>query len=144
MEKIVKIVIKGCSGFCQISEAYEDKVTLTENSFSYEHKPAEESEINPSVNWKYKTSSIDFKVQFEKISKLAIKTLKKIFEYECTDVGEITIDVTFADKTKLRESYLLPSEEFKELFHEIKVICPSKKIPEVLKTSEDYERLRVI
>ena len=90
MEEIVKIVIKGCSGFCQISEAYEDKVTLTEDSFSYEHKPVEESEINPSVNWKYKTSSIDFKVQFEKISKLAIKTLKKIFEYECTDVGELT------------------------------------------------------
>ena len=137
MEKIIKIVIKGSSGFCCIDQAYEDKVTLTSNSFSYEYNPEVESEINPSINWRYKTSSINFKVQFEKISKLAIKVLQEIIDYECEDAGEITIAVMFADKTKLKESYFLSSKEFEELFKAIKEVCPTKEIPEVLKTKFD-------
>ena len=113
-------------------------MTLTSNSFSYEYNPEVESEMNPSISWRYKTSSINFKVQFEKISKLAIKALQEIIDYECEDVGEITIAVTFADKTKLKESYFLSGEEFEELFKAIKEVCPTKEIPEVLKTNADY------
>ena len=34
---IIKIVIKGASGYGPVDEAYEDKVTLTESSISYEY-----------------------------------------------------------------------------------------------------------
>lgn len=36
MEYIVRIVIKGASGYCPADEAYNDKVTLTPGSISYE------------------------------------------------------------------------------------------------------------
>ena len=134
MEKIAKIVIKGGSGFCHISEAYEDKVTLTENSFSYEYKPKEESKINPSIKWSYKTSSPLFKLQFEKIAKLIPQALLiDPNEVLCLDIGPIEFVITYADKTKKEKRYFTDGSTFKELFNEILAICPSKEIPEVLK-----------
>lgn len=37
--QIIRIVIKGASGYGPVDEAYEDKVTLTPSSISYEYNP---------------------------------------------------------------------------------------------------------
>lgn len=47
MAEITRIVIKGSSGYCCVDEAFNDKVTITEESISYEYVPYVESEINP-------------------------------------------------------------------------------------------------
>ena len=46
---IIKIVIKGASGYGAVDEAYEDKVTLTESSISYEYKPHPMSKLETNV-----------------------------------------------------------------------------------------------
>lgn len=45
MPDINRIVIKGSSGYCCVDEAFNDKVTITEDSISYEYIPYMESEI---------------------------------------------------------------------------------------------------
>lgn len=47
MADIIRIMIKGASGSCCIDEAYNDKVTITSESISYEYVPSIETEINP-------------------------------------------------------------------------------------------------
>ena len=39
MADIVRIVIKGASGYCCFDDAFNDKVTLTNDSISYEYIP---------------------------------------------------------------------------------------------------------
>ena len=36
MAEITRIVIKGSSGYCCVDEAFNDKVTITEESISYD------------------------------------------------------------------------------------------------------------
>ena len=54
---IIRIVIKGASGYGCADDAYEDKVTLTDSSISYEYTPhpMSESEFNIPRRWSYKT-----------------------------------------------------------------------------------------
>ena len=135
--EIVKIVIKSSSGYFS-DKPYDDKVILTEDTFSYEYKPKEESEFNPSFKWSYKTISTLFKQQFKKIAELTAWALDNI-DIDCLDAGSIEFIVTYADKTKKEKYYICSGDSFKELFKEIKAICPSKEIPEALRTGEDYE-----
>ncbi len=140
MEEIIRIVIKGASGFCYEDKAYEDKLTLTSSSISYECKPEIESKINPKVKWSYKTSSELFKIQFEKISKMLPEIIENDFMMFCDDAQPISFIVTYSDKTRIQKSCFAVSDYFEELCKEIKVLCPSQEeTPKVIKTSEDYE-----
>ena len=51
MKDIVKIVIKGTSGYCCVDEAYNDKLVITSDAISYEYTPIKESKINPKRKW---------------------------------------------------------------------------------------------
>ena len=64
MPDIIKIVIKGASGYCCSDEAYNDKVTITSDSIAYEYIPFLESELNPKRKWNYKTDSPLYKALF--------------------------------------------------------------------------------
>ena len=57
MTDIIRIIIKGGSGYCPVDEAYSDKVTIDRDSIRYEYKSVVESEINPPRKWSYKTTS---------------------------------------------------------------------------------------
>lgn len=70
VKDIIKIVIKGTSGFCCVDEAYNDKVTITPETISYEYIPAVESEMNPKRKWSYKTDSPIFKMKYETLVSL--------------------------------------------------------------------------
>ena len=46
MADIIRIIIKGGSGYGPVDEAYSDKVTIDLDSIRYEYEPVVESEIN--------------------------------------------------------------------------------------------------
>lgn len=71
MPDIIRIVIKGSSGYCCVDEAFNDKVIITEDSISYEYIPYVESEINHKRKWNYKTNSKIFKLKYCEITKKA-------------------------------------------------------------------------
>ena len=139
---IIRIMIKGASGYGCEDDAYEDKVSLTESSISYEYKPhpMSQSEMNVHRKWSYKTDSLLFKCIFQEV---AARTPEYLYidnkEFVC-DIGPTIITATFEDKHKETVNYFSPSELFYEYFQLIKRLVPAcEDIPEVLKTRDDYE-----
>lgn len=140
MKEIVRIVIKGSSGYCCYDEAYNDKVTITSDSISYVYTPNVESEINPKRKWSYKTNSPIFKMKMDAIKSMIPSIIEREIDEFCTDIGGIEFNITYADKTKFKEIYWVPGDYFEELFIAIKSIVPETEyIPAVLLTSGDYE-----
>ena len=143
--KIVRIVIKGASGYGPVDEAYEDKVTLTPSSISYEYKPhpCAQSETNIHKKWSYKTTSPAFAELFAEI---AAKTPEYLHNNDdvlmALDIGPIDLVATFEDKQKESLHLFCPSEYFADLFRLIKQMVPGcEDIPAVLLTQEDYESI---
>ena len=140
MNDIVKIVIKGASGYCCVDEAYNDKVTITPESISYEYVPAVESEINPKRKWSYKTNSPIFKMRFDTLVALMPGVTERNTDIFCTDIGGIEFIITYADKTKFQEVFWIPSDYFESQFKVIKSMVPEcEYTPAVLITSDDFE-----
>ncbi len=139
---IIKIMIKGASGYGCVDDAYEDKVTLTDSSISYEYTPhpMSQSEWNVCRKWSYKTDSPLFKSIFQKV---AARTPEYLHNDEILfgcDIGPTIITVTYEDKHKESVNYFCPSEFFAEYFRLIKkLVPPCEEVPVVLKTNEDFE-----
>ena len=115
---IIKIIIKGGSGYGCADDAYEDKVTLTDSSISYEYKPHPMSQLETNIyrKWSYKTDSPLFKSIFQDI---ASKTPEYLYNDEilfACDIGPTIITATFEDKHKETVNYFCPSEFFAEYF----------------------------
>ena len=136
---IIRVVIKGSSGYGPVDEAFKDKVTITRNSIQYEYNPYLTSEINPVRRWSYKTTSPIFQKEFDELSTL----LPKVMTYEdefVMDVGMITFMITYSDKSREERDFYLPGDDFIEVFSVIKKMVPGcEYVPAVLLTSEDYE-----
>ena len=65
MEKEIKrITIKGSSGYCSYEYVYEDKLSITPDSISYEFVPALNSHIRKPRKWTYKTDNPEFRENF--------------------------------------------------------------------------------
>lgn len=139
MADIIRILIKGSSGYCCVDEAFNDKVAITPESISYEYVPYMETEINPKRKWSYKTNSPIFKMKYGDIAGMIPSIIEKGVEEFCTDIGGIEFNITYSDKSKFNETYWVPGDYFEELFVAIKSLVPeSEYIPTVLLTSEDY------
>lgn len=140
--EIVRIVIKGESGYCPIDEAFTDKVTITETSIKYEYKPHPDSNLETNVarKWSYSTDSPLFKQVFKWVAEMTPKYLYSTDILFATDLGATEIIATFEDKHRESVNFFCPSEYFKEYFHLIKKMVPKTEyIPAVLLTNEDYE-----
>ncbi len=140
--EIVRIVIKGESGYCPIDEAFTDKVTITETSIKYEYKPQPDSnsEKNVARKWSYSTDSPLFKQIFKRVADMTPKYLYSTDILFATDLGATEIIATFEDKHRESVNFFCPSEYFKEYFKLIKEMVPKTEyIPAVLLTDEDYE-----
>lgn len=134
MSDVIKITIKGCSGFCCYEDAYDDKLTLTSSSISYDYVPVCESEKNSLRKWTYKTNSPRFKMAFEQIVNMMPDILQPKTKWECTDVGMIDFTITYSDKTRKHIRYWCTGDPFNECFSIIKKMVPKmERIPEVLK-----------
>jgi len=139
---IIKIIIKGASGYGSVDDAYDDKLILTDSSISYEYipHPMSQSEINVHQKWAYKTDSPLFKCIFKAIAAKTPEYLHSdeiLFAY---DIGPTIITATYEDKHRETVTYFCPSEYFVEYFQLIKkLVPPCEDVPELLKTREDYE-----
>ena len=140
VKNIVRIVIKGESGYCCAEEAYNDKVTITKDSIRYEYKPFFASEMNIARNWLYKTTGPVFQKLFDDLTILIPKAMTMDEELDVTDIGATTFVITYSDKTKAQKTYYLSGDDFKDVFSIIKQMVPGcEYTPAVLLTSEDYK-----
>lgn len=140
MAEITRIVIKGSSGYCCYDEAFNDKVTVTQDSITYEYVPYQETDINPKRKWSYKTNSPIFKMKYDEVAGMLPGIIERGVEEFRTDIGSIEFNITYSDKMKFKETYWVPGDYFEELFVAIKSLVPECEYPPaVLLTSEDYE-----
>ena len=139
MADIIRIIIKGGSGYGPVDEAYSDKVTIDRDSIRYEYEPVVESDINVPRKWSYKTTSPIFQKLFTEAAAAVERILNREEEPFVTDIGVTTFTITYADKTKATRDFFLPGDEFKECFDIVKQMVPGcEYTPAVLLTSEDY------
>lgn len=140
MKEIVRIIIKSSSGYCDIESAYNDKLTITKSSIKYEYFPLSVSDINDIIKWSYKTTNEAFAIVFEIIAKQMENILNPTNVIQCMDIGTIEFVVTYADKKRKSIKYYCSSNEFAQCLKCIKQMVPTTEdIPEVLRTSEDFE-----
>lgn len=89
MEKeIIRITIKGSSGYCSYEYVYEDRLSLTSDSISYEFVPALNSHIRKPRKWSYKSNNPEFKKSFKAIAEGVKEALVNETIAFCTDVAE--------------------------------------------------------
>ena len=95
MADIIRIIIKGESGYGPVDEAFTDKVTIDLDSIRYEYKPVVESKINVPRKWSYKTCSPIFQKRFKEVA----DSVETILHWEekpfVTDIGVTTFAVTY-------------------------------------------------
>lgn len=141
MNGITKVTIKGESGYGPADETYKDRVTVEANKISYEYLPVVESEINPMRKWLYKTTSPVYEKLFNDLVEVMPSIINRNINDFCLDIGAIEIIVSYADKTKWKQTFFLPGDRFKECFAIIKQMVPScEYVPAVLLTKEDYDK----
>ena len=139
MTDIIRIIIKGGSGYVPVDEAFNDKVTIDRDSIRYEYNPVIESEINMPRKWSYKTSGPIFQKLFREVAAAVADILHWQEEPFATDLGVTSFTATYADKTMATRNFILPGDDFKECFAIIKQMVPGcEYTPVVLLTSEDY------
>lgn len=135
---IIRITIKGSSGYGCVDDAYDDKVTLTSSSIEYNYKPVLETKEHKAKNWKYRTNNDSLESMFQKVAHMVHGILDMEPIENCTDVGVIEFVVTRSDHTKKTRAFLLPSDYFEECFSLIKTcIPPFEEIPMVLRTCDE-------
>ena len=139
MKGIIKIVIKGSSGNYSPKMPYKDKITILSDSISYDYKPLWDLEGSTPINWRYKTNSLVFKEHFHELVSVMPKVIQHDTNTFCADIGGIEFIVTFDDKTRWKQVFWLPGDEFWECFKIVRQMVPAcEKIPEVLHLSEDF------
>lgn len=124
MKEIIKICIKGESGYGCIEDAYHDRLVIVPDGINYEYLPAVESEINPKRKWKYTTNSPLYGELYKKIAEMVTEIINAEITEKCTDIGGIEFQITYADKSKVKKVYWVSRDYFAELFVLIKQIVP--------------------
>lgn len=136
--EIVRITIKGAPGYGCSEDAYEEKVSLTESSISYEYTPGPEN-VTQAKKWSYKATSESFRELFRRIAEMTPGVLDVDEDLFAHDIGETEIIVTYADRHRRRECFFCPSEYFRDYFGLVKKLMPQcEEMPQVLRTQEDY------
>lgn len=107
---VKRIIIKGASGYDLLGEAYEDKVTITPDSISYEYKPYPESKLKTNIyrKWKYKMISPLSKKLYCQVEEM---TQHYLYNYDilfATGIGLIEIGVTSEDGHSGKNELFLP------------------------------------
>ena len=135
--RIIKI-----SGYGPGDQAYQDKLTITPSSISYECKPLlqENSRFEGAVKWSYKTNNKLFSIVFSQIAEMTPYYLYNDEDLFATDIGPVSITATFEDKHRETENYFCPPSFFRDYFNVIKQLVPAvEDVPIVLRTGEEGE-----
>lgn len=138
--EIIKVVIKHCSGYCAFDDAYNEKLTMTPDSISYEYVPINSTETNPVKKWNYRTSDSNFPVAYMKIANMVNDIIQTEIEECCFDVGEIQFTAMYTDKTIAKRTCFLPAGHFEDLFKVMKRFVPScEPEPLILRIEEQTD-----
>ena len=130
---IIRIVIKGESGYGSYEDAYKERVTITPTSITYEYVPAVESETNVHHKWSYKTDSKAFNELYNKAARIAPRYLNRLDVETVCDIGCTELVYTFEDKHRESAEFFQTSDFFEDLFRVIKKMVPGcEEIPLVL------------
>ena len=133
MKEIKRITITSHSGNCTMDGVYNDRLSITAESITYDYKPFRPSAKNPLVKWSHKTNSAEFAKQFKTICKLTEKAFKKERKEAFDDVGGIGFCITYADSTRTIKETDAWDNSFIELFDAIRKMIPqSERMPVVL------------
>jgi hypothetical protein len=134
VSRIVKLIIRGASGYGPVDEAYNDKLAIDAGAISYELKPVVETDTFPARKWSYRTNSLLYLERFRQLCTCLPMVIAKIPEEAfCTDIGGIDFTITYEDGTKEKKSFWLPGSYFKDAFDIIKtMIPPCEETPAVL------------
>ena len=122
-KEIIRVVIKGASGYGPVDLAFQDKVTITGDSIQYEYKPYIVSDTNQVRKWSYKTTNPAFRRKFDKLAKLIPGVMAADEEF-VMDVGAITFTITYSDKTKETREFFIPGGKFKKVFSVVREMVP--------------------
>lgn len=136
--KIVRLAIKGCSGYGPYDLAYDDKVTITRDSIQYLYKPLCISEENQPRKWSYRTNRPDFEKIWDELCS-SISAVLEQKEEMVLDGSEVTFTVAYEDKSKVVKTFWSPyGEPFASCFRLIKRMIPGGElVPEVLWTEDE-------
>lgn len=138
MKEVVRITIKGSSGYGSYDEAYEDKITINADSIRYEYVPKVQSPKHLLRKWSYRTTSPDFFELFRNAVLAVEEILNRTEEAFACDIGMTAFSVQYSDKTRKHREFFLPGDDFRECFMIIKQMVPScEEVPDVLRTSDD-------
>ena len=133
MKEIKRITITSHSGNVTMDGVYEDKLSITAESITYEYKPFRPSAKNPLVKWSHRTNSVEFAKQFKTICKLTEKAFTKKRNESYDDVGAIGFCITYTDNTRTVKETDAWDNSYVELFDAIREMLPqSERVPVVL------------
>ena len=133
MKEIKRITIKSRSGNVTMDGVYEDKLSITAESITYEYKPFRPSAENPHVKWSHRTNSAEYAKQFKAICKLTEKAFKKKRQEYFNDVGGIGFCITYEDNTRTIKETDAWDKSFEALFDAIRKMIPqSERMPVVI------------
>ncbi len=133
MKEIKRITITSHSGNVTMDGVYDDRLSITAESITYEYVPYIQSAKNPLVKWSHRTNSAEFAKQFKKICKLTEKAFSKKRDEAYNDVGTIGFSITYADNTRTVKETDAWDQSFTELFDAIRKMIPqSERVPMVL------------
>ena len=133
MKEIKRITITSHSGNCTMDGVYDDRLSITAGSITYEYKPFRPSAENPHVKWSHRTNSAEYAKQFKAICKLTEKALKKNRQEYYYDVGGIGFCITYADNTRIIKETDTWDKSFRELFDAIRKMIPQgERVPVVI------------
>jgi len=132
-KEIVRVIVKGQSGYVPADYAYSERLVMDSCSLSYEYKPYRRSERNPGRKWSYRTDNPSYGLLFAEVAAAVAGALHHHCESICVDVGAITLAVTYADKTRESRDFFEPSESFADVLGPIRRAIPSMEdMPAVL------------
>lgn len=120
MKEIVRITIKGSSGYGPYDEAYEDKITISTDTIRYEYVPMVQGPENIPRKWSYKTTSPVFSELFRNAARAVEEILNRTEEAFACDIGVTAFSVQYSDKTRRHREFFLPGDDFRECFMIIK------------------------
>ena len=139
MKKITRIVIKSSSGYGAFSDAYDDRITITEKGIQYVYKPLD-LVTNQPVKWSYRTDRQEFREAWAELCKVIPGALA-VEPDLVLDAGEMSFFVTYEDKSKAAQTFWgVNSELVYTCFRIIRRMLPgSEMIPKALWLPEDEE-----
>lgn len=140
MGEIIKIVIKSCSGFGPVEEAYTDKLKISADGLKYEYMPYIRSDQHPIRKWSYCTNSPDFGNMWQEVCSL-IPTILGQEEIICLDAGELSFAIRYEDGRKAEKKFTsIDNEYVRACLQLIRMMVPqTEKMPEALWLEEDWE-----